>query len=348
MRALITGGAGFIGANLAAALARAGATVWLVDSLTREGSVANLRRLLEDSQVGPSVRAIEGDVRDRALIEHAVAEAAPDGVAHLAAQVAVGRSMLDPRLDFEVNAYGTLNVLEAVRRHAPAARVLYTSTNKVYGTLASVPVERKDTRYVMCDRPQGISEAFNTDPTTPYGCSKLAGDFYTRDYARSFGLATTVFRMSCIYGRWQNGSVDQGWVSWMVSQAITGAPITIYGDGLQVRDLLEVDDLILAMEAVLVHGRAPHGSCFNIGGGPENSLSIWAEFAPLLERLTGREVAVRYAAPRVGDQLTYITDYTAAQDALGWKPHIGTAAGIEEMVHEMTTQGRGTARPKRG
>ncbi len=337
MQALITGGAGFIGANLAAALVQGGATVWVIDSLEREGSAANLERLLSDPTVGSGIRFVQGDVRDFAMLERTVGEAQPDAVAHLAAQVAVTKSVADPRLDFDVNAGGTLNVLEVVRRLRPSARFVYTSTNKVYGRMEGLRVRDTQTRYVLPDFPDGMDERFPTNASTPYGCSKLAGDLYTRDYAHSFRLATTVFRLSCIYGRWQNGTVDQGWVSWMGALAVAGKPITIYGDGRQVRDLLHIDDLVSAMVAVLVEGRAGPGSVFNIGGGPENSLSVWAEFGPLLEQLTGGQVPVSYEPPRIGDQLAYISDISAAERDLGWTPRISPEQGVKDLVSELST-----------
>lgn len=343
MRALITGGAGFVGANLAAALVRGGATVWVLDSLQRAGSAANLDRLLSDPALSPSIRFVHGDIRDTAALDRVFRDAQPDAVAHLAAQVAVTSSITDPRTDFDVNAGGTFNVLEAARRFSPAARFLYTSTNKVYGQLHGLRVSDTPTRYVLPDYPEGVTEGFPTDAVTPYGCSKLAGDIYTRDYAYSFGLDTTVFRMSCIYGRWQNGTVDQGWVSWLTRLAVDGQPVTIYGDGRQVRDLLHIDDLVLAMTRVLVDGRSSPGSVFNIGGGPGNSLSVWEEFGPLLERLTRSPVPVSYEPARVGDQLVYLSDISAAERALGWTPRISPVQGITEMVGELSTAraGRG-------
>lgn len=336
MRALITGGAGFVGANLTAALIRGGATVWVIDSLQRKGSAANLDRLLTDPALKPAIRFVHGDIRDSAALESIFREAQPDAVAHLAAQVGVTSSITDPRMDFDVNAGGTFNVLEAVRRFSHAARFLYTSTNKVYGQLDTLRVRDTATRYVLPDFPQGVTEGIPTNAATPYGCSKLTGDIYTRDYAHSFGLATTVFRMSCIYGRWQNGTVDQGWVSWLTRLAVSGRQVTIYGDGRQVRDLLHIDDLVLAMTKVLVDGLSSPGSVFNIGGGPENSISVWEEFGPLLGRLTGSRVPVSYEPARVGDQLVYLSDISAAEHALGWTPHISSAQGIRDMVDELS------------
>jgi CDP-paratose 2-epimerase len=331
MRTLITGGAGFIGCNLAAKLARDGNEVVIVDNLSRTGSDRNLAALLEDATAGPRVEFRQMDVRDADACGVVVAETRPAAVAHLAGQVAVTDSVSDPVMDFEINARGTLNVLEAVRRNAPEARVVFTSTNKVYGTLLDLPIATTPTRYVLPDHPDGISETFPTNAATPYGCSKLTGDLYVRDFAQTYGLATTVFRMSCIYGRWQNGTVDQGWVNWLVRSAASRRPITIYGDGLQVRDLLHIDDLVDALCGAL-DGRCGAGQTFNVGGGPQFSLSIWAEFGAILEDLIGWAPEVKYEGVRTGDQNVYISDIRKITQQLSWRPRIEPAEGIAEMV----------------
>lgn len=331
MQALVTGGAGFIGCNLTAALVRGGHHVAVVDNLSRRGSIRNLQALLDDPETAERVSFHPVDVRDADGLGAVVAEHRPDVVAHLAAQVAVTDSVAHPAVDFDVNARGTLNVLEAVRHHAPAARVLFTSTNKVYGGMQQVRTERAATRHVMPDHPEGVSEEFPTLAATPYGCSKLAADLYVQDYAYTYGMATTVFRMSCIYGKWQNGTVDQGWVSWLVKSALLHNPVTIYGDGLQVRDLLHVDDLVGAILSVLGSGRGL-GEVFNIGGGPEFSLSVWAEFGALLAELTGRETPVSYEQRRTGDQDVYISDVRRARERLSWQPSRSPHEGIAEMT----------------
>ncbi|MCX4763823.1 GDP-mannose 4,6-dehydratase [Streptomyces sp. NBC_01275] len=331
MRALVTGGAGFIGCNLTAALVRGGHEVTVVDNLSRPGSLRNLQVLLEDPVAAQKVSFHPVDVRDADGLAAVVADHRPDAVAHLAGQVAVTDSVTHPLVDFDINARGTLHVLEAVRRHAPEARVLFTSTNKVYGGLKQHRTERTPTRYVLPDHPDGVSESFPTLAATPYGCSKLTADLYVQDYAATYSMATTVFRMSCIYGKWQNGTVDQGWVSWLVKSALLGNPITIYGDGLQVRDLLHVDDLIAAVLSVLEDGRGA-GEVFNIGGGVDYSLSIWAEFGALLAELAAGEPPVTYEPWRTGDQHVYISDIAKAREQLGWRPRRAPRDGIAEMT----------------
>lgn len=338
MRILITGGAGFIGANLAARLAAEGHDLLIADNLYRRGSDRNIERLLSDPGVAARVEFQQVDIRDAATLASLVASERPDAVAHLAGQVAVTDSMTDPTMDFDINARGTLNVLEAVRVHAPEAQLVYTSTNKVYGSLADLPVEKTATRYKLTEYPDGISERQPTAAATPYGCSKLAADLYVTDYAKSLGLNTTVFRMSCIYGPWQNGTVDQGWVSWLVRSVIASREITIYGDGLQVRDLLHVDDLVEALTGAL-DGRCGSGEVYNVGGGPAFSLSVWGEFGPLLAELTGRPPKVRYDNRRTSDQAVYISDIRKLGDRLGWKPRIAPADGIAAMVKEVAADG---------
>ena len=226
---------------------------------------------------------------------------------------------------------GTVNILEAVRELAPDAHVLFTSTNKVYGSLDDVPVEKDATRYKLPTHPEGISEAHPTTACTPYGCSKLAGDLYMQDYAKTFDLHTTVFRMSCIYGTHQNGNVDQGWVSWFVRAALEGQDLTIFGDGLQVRDLLHVDDLVEAFITVLSTDLG-RGEVFNMGGGPDFSLSVWSEFGAVLEDVLGRPVPVTFDEWRPGDQYVYISDIRKVSNELSWKPTRSPIDGITEVV----------------
>lgn len=330
MRVVITGGAGFVGCNLAITLARQGHTVVLADNLSRPGSAGNLKSIMNDAEVSPQLSFVEMDIRDAAACDDVLRDGA-DGVVHLAAQVSVTNSLVDPVADFDINARGTVNVLEAVRKHAPDAHVLYTSTNKVYGSLADVPLEKHDTRYVLPTLPHGVSEAFPTTAATPYGVSKLTGDLYTQDYHYTFGLNTTVFRMSCIYGTRQNGNVDQGWVSWMVKAAVADQDLTIYGDGCQVRDLLHVDDLDRAIITVLTTDLGV-GKVFNMGGGADFSVSIWAEFGTILEGLLGRPVPVAYDEWRPGDQRVYISDIAKVKKALSWEPTRSPAEGIAEVL----------------
>ena len=327
--ALITGGAGFIGSNLADALASDGWVVWIFDLLARPGVERNLAWLQE--RHGGRIRFIRGDVRDFPAVAEAVRQA--EVVFHLAAQVAVTTSLIDPRTDFEINALGTLNVLEAARqaRHRPI--VLYTSTNKVYGAMEEVPVVEEATRYRYADRPFGIDERQPLDFHSPYGCSKGAADQYVRDYARIYGLPTVVFRMSCIYGPRQFGTEDQGWVAHFVISAMTGRPITIYGDGKQVRDLLFVTDLVAAMRAAVERIDRTAGRVYNIGGGPEHTLSVWHEFAPLLAEILGRPLDPPAFRPwRPGDQKVYVSDIRKAMRDLDWRPQVGVREGLTRLA----------------
>ena len=327
--ALITGGAGFIGSNLADALASDGWVVWIFDLLARPGVERNLAWLQE--RHGGRIRFIRGDVRDFPAVAEAVRQA--EVVFHLAAQVAVTTSLIDPRTDFEINALGTLNVLEAARqaRHRPI--VLYTSTNKVYGAMEEVPVVEEATRYRYADRPFGIDERQPLDFHSPYGCSKGAADQYVRDYARIYGLPTVVFRMSCIYGPRQFGTEDQGWVAHFVISAMTGRPITIYGDGKQVRDLLFVTDLVAAMRAAVERIDRTAGQVYNIGGGPEHTLSVWHEFAPLLGEILDRPLDPPAFGPwRPGDQKVYVSDIRKAMRDLDWRPQVGVREGLTRLA----------------
>ncbi|HEY7065778.1 MAG TPA: NAD-dependent epimerase/dehydratase family protein [Chloroflexota bacterium] len=324
MRALITGGAGFIGCNLARHLASRGHTVRILDSLARPGSERNLVWLRDSLGDLDFVRA---DTRDAAAVAQAAAGC--DAIFHFAAQVAVTSSVTDPVLDFEVNARGTLNVLEAARQSGSA--VFFTSTNKVYGGMDDVPVVEQPTRYAYADLPLGASERQPLDFHSPYGCSKGCADQYVHDYARIYGLRTVVFRMSCIYGTRQFGNEDQGWVAHFVIAAALNRPITIYGDGKQVRDLLYVDDLVRAFEAAWERLDATAGRVYNIGGGPENTLAIWTEFGPLLAELLGRSVPVEYGPWRPGDQQVYVTDVRRAAAEFGWRPTVSVREGITRL-----------------
>jgi CDP-paratose 2-epimerase len=326
MRALITGGAGFIGCNLTRYLTSRGHAVRVLDSLARPGSERNLAWLRET--VGPALEFVQADVRDAAAVERAAADA--DAIFHFAAQVAVTGSVADPVYDFEVNARGTLNVLEAARRSGSA--VFFTSTNKVYGGMDDVPVVELPSRYAYADLPEGASERQPLDFHSPYGCSKGTADQYVHDYARIYSLRTVVFRMSCIYGERQFGNEDQGWVAHFLIAAVLGRPITIYGDGKQVRDLLHVDDLVRAFEAAWERLDVTAGRVYNIGGGPANAVAVWAECGPLVEELLGRPVPVRYGPWRPGDQKVYITDVRRAAAEFGWRPTIGAREGVARLL----------------
>jgi len=325
----ITGGAGFIGCNSADHFLRRGQPVTLYDNLSRRGGRSNLEWLHE--RHGDKLRLIEADIRDYDRLAAAVAEAAPDVVLHLAGQVAVTQSVVDPREDFAINALGTFNVLEAVRHQAPAAALLYASTNKVYGGMEEVGIVQRGQRYDYADYPHGIPESFPLDFHSPYGCSKGAGDQYTRDYARIYGLRTLVLRQSCIYGRRQFGVEDQGWVAHFVIAAALGRPISIYGDGMQVRDVLYVDDLVAAYQAGIDHIDELSGEVLNLGGGPDNTLAVWSEFGPLLEELAGRPIPITYGPWRPGDQRVFVADIHRAAERLGWRPQVIPTEGVRRL-----------------
>src|SRR2546423_2816263 len=279
MKTVITGGAGFIGCNVAAHAMRAGDQVVVLDNLARPGAAANAQWL---ATLGGDLSVIHADVRDYQAVRAAVRNA--QAVYHLAAQVAVTTSVMDPRSDFEINALGTLNVLEAVRAECPGAFLAYSSTNKVYGSMQDVGVQRNGTRYEFASLSQGIGETQLLDFHSPYGCSKGAGDQYVRDYSRIYGLRTVVFRQSCIYGPRQVGSEDQGWVAHLMIQALRGDKIVIYGDGLQVRDILHVDDLIACYSAAHRAIDAVSGEVFNIGGRPLDTPPLAGRSSYLQER----------------------------------------------------------------
>jgi CDP-paratose 2-epimerase len=329
MRVLITGGAGFIGANAARRFLERGAEVTLYDDFSRRGARDNVAWLLSLPQRS-SLRVVEADVRDFERLSTAARR--QEVFVHLAGQVAVTTSVADPRRDFESNALGTFNALEAARLSGSDPVFLFASTNKVYGNLDAAPVEEEATRYRLRDHPEGIAEGQPLDFHSPYGCSKGAGDQYVRDYARIYGLRTVVFRQSATYGPRQFGMEDQGWLAWLLIAAVTGRPVTIYGDGKQVRDILHVDDLVdlylLAVERI----DAAAGEVFNAGGGPGNTISVWAEFGPLLESLLGRAVPVRFAPWRPGDQKAFVSDCRKAGRLLGWAPRTGVQDGIRALL----------------
>jgi CDP-paratose 2-epimerase len=324
---LIVGGAGFIGSNLTHHLLNQGCSVTIFDTLQRPGSAANLRWLREAH--GARVRLVQADVREPAALSRAVA--GMDRVYHLAGQVAVTTSLTNPREDFEVNALGTLNVLEAVRLAGDDPIVFFTSTNKVYGRMDDVPTVEGERRFAYRDAPQGIAEDRCLDFYSPYGCSKGTGDQYMRDYARIYGLRTVVFRMSCVYGPHQFGSEDQGWVAHFILSALHGHPITIYGNGKQVRDLLYVEDLMAAFESAAAAIETTRGRVYNIGGGPANSLSLLEVIAQLEESL-GMRLQVSYDAWRPGDQPVYISDTRQATCDFGWRPSTSAAVGLQRLL----------------
>jgi len=324
-RTLVTGGAGFVGSNLVEALLSEGRDVVIFDSLARRGSERNLAWLRSRHRDG-RLRIVAGDVRDQSAVTVAAQDV--DIIYHLAGQVAVTSSVADPRSDFEINTLGTLNVLEAARQSALAPIVVFTSTNKVYGGMEDVDVVERESRYEYLNFPNGMPESRPLDFHSPYGCSKGAADQYVRDYARIYGLRTVVFRMSCIYGPRQFGNEDQGWVAHFLLSAQAGRPITIYGDGKQVRDILFVDDLVRALHLAVEHVDLTAGKVYNIGGGPLSTVSVWLEFGEILRRLTGKEAQVAYGPWRSGDQLCYVSDTSAAQRDMGWQPEVDPDTGL--------------------
>jgi CDP-paratose 2-epimerase len=326
--AVILGGAGFIGSNLAEHLLKSsGAQVHIFDNLSRSGVQHNLESL---EKLAGSSRRLEitiGDVRDAAKVERVVRHATE--VYHFAAQVAVTTSITDPRHDFEVNALGTLNVLEAVRKSHYRPFLLFTSTNKVYGDLGGLPVRALASRYEF-EHGRGISEGQPLDFHSPYGCSKGAADQYVRDYARIYDIPAVVFRMSCIAGARQFGNEDQGWVAHFLYSALQGIPLVIYGDGRQIRDVLCVDDLVRAFDAVRENMITTCGQIYNVGGGVPNTVSL-LELISEIELLTGRKCNYELAGTRPGDQLVYVTDFSRLRRDTGWEPQLNVRQTLQRI-----------------
>ncbi len=326
---LITGGAGFIGCHAASRLRAAGCEVVVVDNLSRRGARDNADWL----RARGVVELHRADVRDFDALRAVFARHADaDAVLHLAGQVAVTSSVRDPRGDFEANALGTLNVLEAVRLAADGRpAVLYASTNKVYGGLEHRGAVEYGGRYAYESLAEGVDESEPLDFHSPYGCSKGTGDQYVRDYARIYGLRTVVFRQSCVYGTRQFGIEDQGWIAWFCVAAVLGRPITIYGDGKQVRDVLWVDDLVDAYERSLARIDQISGRIYNVGGGPAHTLSL-RELVAIIEERLGRRLASQTAAWRPGDQRIFVADVRRAARYLGWTPRVAPRDGVARLI----------------
>lgn len=328
MNIFITGGAGFIGVHCANHFLSQGHKVTVFDNFSRRGTRENARwlRLTHEAQ---RLNVIGGDVRNWKSLTEAIPD--HDVVIHLAAQVAVTSSVENPRRDFEVNALGTFNILEAVRSLVPDAIMLFASTNKVYGGMEEIKIIKTAQRYVYQDLPKGIPESQNLDFHSPYGNSKGAADQYTRDYHRIYGLRTVVFRQSCIFGTHQFGISDQGWVSWFTIAATLGKVIMIFGDGMQVRDVLFVDDLIRAYEMAITKIDKAQGKIYNIGGGPDMTLSL-LELVELLESKLGKRIYYDLSDWRPGDQPVYISDISKIKTELGWQPEISVDEGTTKMI----------------
>ena len=335
---LVTGGAGFIGSNLADRLASDGHRVRLYDALSRPGVESNLAWL--QSRHGDRIEPIVADIRDATAL--AGAAQGVQAVFHLAAQVAVTTSMTDPRADFAINIEGTLNLLEALRERNDGTPLIFASTNKVYGDLADLDFELRGDAYAPVDpaiRDHGIGEARPLDFHTPYGVSKGAADQYVLDYARSFGVPTAVLRMSCIYGQRQMGTEDQGWVAHFLIRALEGKPITLYGDGLQVRDILDVSNAVDAYVRAWRRIDQVKGRAFNLGGGPANAVSL-RQLLSHVETLVGRPVDVRAADWRAGDQRYFVADTRAAEVALGLDAKVDWRTGIATLARWLAAERR--------
>jgi len=336
MKILITGGAGFVGSHVAEYYAKRSEEVIVYDNVSRAKllnySTANALYNWDYLKNNYNITLMKEDICDSEKLEKASEEA--DIIIHAAAQTAVTTSVLDPRTDFEINALGTFNVLEAARK--TGAAVIYCSTNKVYGdNVNKIKVEEKETRYEFADESfrNGIPETFPTDlcEHTPYGASKYSGDIYVQDYALRNEIDAAVFRMSCIYGTRQFGVEDQGWVAWFTIATILEKPITIYGDGKQVRDMLYVTDLIAAFDAFLQKKDKLHHGVYNMGGGPENTMSL-TELLGYLEEIIGKGPKISYDDWRPSDQKVYISDITKVKKELGWKPEVSTHEGVNRLI----------------
>ncbi|MBX3036214.1 MAG: GDP-mannose 4,6-dehydratase [Anaerolineales bacterium] len=323
---LVTGGAGFIGSNYVHRLLKRGEKVTIYDNLSRGGAPRNLEWLKKEFG-GNAFALIKGDIKDADKIKESAKDA--DVIMHLAGQVAVTTSVINPRDDFESNALGTFNVLEAARASGRNPIFIYASTNKVYGGMEDVELYEEPTRWRYKDLVNGCPETQPLDFHSPYGCSKGTGDQYVRDYARMYDLPTVVFRQSCIYGPRQFGIEDQGWVAWFIIAAVMRKDITVYGDGKQVRDILHVDDLMNAYDLAVEKIDIAKGQVYNMGGGPDNVMSIWAEFGPKLEKYIGETIEVARGDWRPGDQKVFYADISKAEKELGWQPTINVERGVQ-------------------
>jgi CDP-paratose 2-epimerase len=327
MNILITGGAGFIGSNVAERFLKKGDTVFIFDNLSRRGAGWNLKWLQKNYN---NAKFIKGDIRKYNDLLSAFKKHKFDVVFHFAAQVAVTTSVTNPREDFDINALGTFNLLEAIRNTKQAPVILYSSTNKVYGGMTDIKIAEKKGKYAYAKLPNGISEDRLLDFHSPYGCSKGTADQYMIDYGRIYDMKTVVFRQSCIYGYRQFGIEDQGWVAWFTIAAMLDKPITIYGDGKQVRDVLFIEDLADAYEAAIKNIDKVRGQAFNIGGGPNNTMSL-LELIAFLEKFFGRKIPLKFSDWRPGDQPVFVCDIAKAKKVFGWQPKTGPEDGVKKL-----------------
>lgn len=333
MKLLITGGCGFLGSNLASDALVQGDELVVFDNLYRAGSRENLTWL---EKQGTFIFE-HGDIRNQNDITRVIQEFKPDAIFHLAGQVAMTTSIANPRMDFEVNVMGTHNLLEAVRKYALEATVVYSSTNKVYGDLEQFTYTETDTRYLCKERPMGFDENTQLDFHSPYGCSKGAADQYMLDYARIFGLKTVVFRHSSMYGGRQFATYDQGWIGWFCQKAIEVSkgtvkePFSISGTGKQVRDVLHAEDMKRLYKAAIANIDQVKGQVFNIGGGFENSLSLLELFA-LLEKLIDVKLEYTKLPVRESDQRVFVSDIEKVKKLLRWQPQVSAHEGVKRMV----------------
>jgi CDP-paratose 2-epimerase len=332
MKLLITGGCGFLGSNLSINAINRDDELVVFDNLHRKGSLYNLQWLMEQG----TFRFVHGDIRNQNDITSLVQEFKPDAIFHLAGQVAMTTSIANPRMDFEINVIGTYNLLEAVRRYASEAVVLYSSTNKVYGNLEQYRYHETDTRYNCIDKPAGFDEGTLLEFHSPYGCSKGAADQYMLDYARIFGIKTVVFRHSSMYGEQQFATYDQGWIGWFIKEALRikkdgKGKIEIHGNGKQVRDILYVEDMINLYSMTFEKIDKCAGEAFNIGGGMKNSISL-IELLRYLENKLSIEIELIKKEWRLSDQKVFVADIKKITKTIGWEPQVSKDNGLDKMI----------------
>jgi CDP-paratose 2-epimerase len=334
MKWLITGGCGFVGSNLTHSLLEDGEEIIILDNLSRIGAEINLSWLQQNHRKGFDL--INEDTRNAEEITTIVKDLKPDVIAHLAGQVAMSTSISNPRLDFQTNAYGTFNILDAIRLHSPQTIILYSSSNKVYGSLDQLTTIEEDTRYILPDFPEGLDETTPLSAHSPYGCSKLSADQYVQDFNRIYGIASIVFRHSSIYGSHQFATFDQGWVGWFCQKALESRkenpqPFSINGNGKQVRDVLYTDDLISVYKLAVKHIKTTQGKVYNIGGGMKNSLSLLELFS-LLEKLIDVQLHYFNLDWREGDQKVFVANNSLASQDFGWYPRVDKVSGIQKTL----------------